>query len=118
MKLRLPVSHTEFLSDRNVNEQMLRIDCPWCGSRDQVEFRCGGPARSFRPADPQAVSDREWAEYLFYRDNPKGVHCERWAHSWGCRQWFTVERDTVSHEILATYPMAGTQTGPRGGRPA
>ena len=84
---------------------MLRIDCPWCGLRDQVEFRCGGQSSISRPADPQAVSDKEWAEYLFYRDNLKGLHSERWVHSWGCRQWFIVERNTVSHEIQATYPM-------------
>ena len=52
-----------------------------------------------RPADPDAASDAEWAEYLFYRDNLKGVHLERWVHSFGCRQWFLVERDTVTHEI-------------------
>ena len=85
---------------------MLRIRCPWCGTRDQTEFRCGGQSHIPRPADPGKASDREWAEYLFYRDNPKGVHCERWVHAWGCRQWFNIARDTVTHEILRVYPMA------------
>ena len=40
------------------------------------------------PEDPDALSDEEWAEYLFFRDNPKGPFAERWVHSGGCRQWF------------------------------
>jgi heterotetrameric sarcosine oxidase delta subunit len=84
---------------------MLRIRCPWCGERDQTEFRFGGQAHINRPEDPANVSDAEWANYLFYRDNPKGVHCERWVHNWGCRQWFNVARHTVTHEILQVYAM-------------
>ena len=30
---------------------------------------------------------------------------ERWRHTFGCRQWFNVARDTVSHRILAIYRM-------------
>jgi sarcosine oxidase subunit delta len=84
---------------------MLRIDCPWCGERDQTEFNFGGEAHLERPASPEQCSDKEWAEYLFYRDNPKGLHRERWVHLWGCRQWFNVVRDTVSHEILRVYAV-------------
>jgi len=82
---------------------MLRINCPHCGVRDEVEFRLGGESHVIRPGPD--VSDSEWAEYLFHRDNPKGVHLERWCHSFGCSQWFNVARDTVTHEILATYEM-------------
>jgi sarcosine oxidase subunit delta len=39
------------------------------------------------------------------RINPKGVSLERWRHTYGCRQWFNVARDTVSHRILAVYGM-------------
>lgn len=78
---------------------MLRILCPYCGVRDQSEFTFGGEASIVRPADPEAASDEEWADYLFYRDNVRGMHCERWLHSFGCRQWFLLERDTVTHEI-------------------
>ena len=84
---------------------MLRIECPWCGERDQTEFHFGGQSHIKRPPNPESVTDREWAEYLFYRDNPKGIHHERWVHSYGCRQWFNVTRDTVSHEILQVYAM-------------
>lgn len=79
---------------------MLRISCPFCGTRDQVEFQFGGESKVRRPHDPQQASDAEWADYLFYRDNIKGVHHERWLHIYGCGQWFNVVRDTLSHEIL------------------
>lgn len=82
---------------------MLRIPCPFCGDRDESEFAFGGQAHLVRPEPAQEVSDREWAEYLFFRDNPKGVHLERWQHNYGCRQWFNVARDTVSHEIVTVH---------------
>jgi len=82
---------------------MLLIACPFCGPRDELEFRCGGEAHLVRP-DPGA-SEEIWARYLFYRSNPRGVARERWVHSRGCRQWFNAVRDTVTHEILAVYAM-------------
>lgn len=78
---------------------MLRILCPYCGLRDQTEFQFGGEAALVRPSVPETATDAEWADYLFYRNNVKGMHLERWLHSFGCRQWFLAERDTVSHEI-------------------
>jgi len=84
---------------------MLLIDCPFCGPRDEIEFRCGGQAHLARPADPDALSDEQWADYLFLRDNPKGLHAERWVHEAGCRRWFNLLRDTVSHRIVAVYRM-------------
>jgi len=80
---------------------MLRIECPYCGVRDEEEFRFGGESHVSRPS--LESSDGEWADYLFNRANPKGVHYERWLHSYGCGRWFNVARDTVSHEILAVY---------------
>ncbi|HEX2256157.1 MAG TPA: sarcosine oxidase subunit delta [Afifellaceae bacterium] len=84
---------------------MLRIPCPWCGPRAEVEFRYGGQAHLARPADPDALSDAEWAEFLYMRDNPKGLLTERWVHAAGCRRWFNVLRHTVSHEILGAYKI-------------
>lgn len=84
---------------------MLRIECPWCGPREEIEFHCGGQAHLARPDDPAALSDAEWADYLFMRDNPKGLFAERWVHSEGCRRWFNVLRHTVTHEIVAVYRM-------------
>lgn len=83
---------------------MLRIPCPWCGERDETEFHFGGQSLIARPEE--TVDDRAWGDYLFFRDNPKGRHWERWQHSFGCGQWFNVLRDTLTHEIAATCAMS------------
>jgi heterotetrameric sarcosine oxidase delta subunit len=82
---------------------MLLIDCPWCGPRPEPEFGYGGQAHVAYPPDPQAVTDDDWAQYLFFRANPKGPFAERWVHSAGCRRWFNVVRHTVTNEVLAVY---------------
>jgi len=92
---------------------MLLIPCPWCGPRDETEFSCGGEAHIERPADPDAVSDAEWADYLFMRKNTKGPYLERWVHAYGCRRWFNVARDTISNEITAVYKMGARPPGAR-----
>jgi sarcosine oxidase, subunit delta len=84
---------------------VLLIPCPWCGERAETEFRCGGEAHIVRPRQPSALSDDAWAEYLFMRSNPKGIHIERWRHVHGCGRWFNLARDTVSDAILAVYRM-------------
>ncbi len=84
---------------------MLLISCPNCGPRDETEFHYGGQAHVAYPESPNDLSDREWAEYLFYRENTKGTFAERWVHSTGCRQWFNMLRDTVSYEIHSIYGM-------------
>jgi sarcosine oxidase subunit delta len=82
---------------------MLQIKCPWCGLRDETEYKYGGQAHVAYPGDPSALSDEEWAEYLFFRDNPKGPFAERWVHTGGCRKWFNAVRDTSTYEFLAVY---------------
>ena len=82
---------------------MLRIPCPYCGDRDEAEFCFGGESHVARP-EPE-VSDKVWGDYLFVRGNPKGLHYERWCHSYGCGQWFNVVRNTVTHQIFAAYAM-------------
>lgn len=82
---------------------MLRIECPFCGVRDEPEFTCGGELEATRP--PAGAGDPAWGEYLFYRSNPKGELAERWCHSFGCGQWFNVLRNTATHEIVATWAM-------------
>jgi len=76
---------------------MLTITCPTCGPRDETEFVNGGESRRTRL--PLAVSDTEWADYLFFHDNPRGPLRERWLHEFGCRRWFEAVRDTVTHAI-------------------
>ena len=82
---------------------MLQIDCPYCGRRDESEFRCGGESHITRPA-PE-TGDAAWSDYLFNRNNPRGIQFERWCHDYGCGQWFNVARDTVTHEVHVVYRM-------------
>ena len=82
---------------------MFIIECPWCGPRDQSEFSAHGQAHIARPEEPTELSDEQWGDFLFFRDNPKGLHFERWHHSHGCRRWFNIARNTASSEIYASY---------------
>jgi sarcosine oxidase subunit delta len=84
---------------------MYLIPCPWCGRREETEFHYGGQAHVPYPADQASLSDGEWAEYVFFRANPKGAFNERWVHSAGCRRWFNAVRDTASHQLLAVYRL-------------
>jgi sarcosine oxidase subunit delta len=82
---------------------MLLITCPWCGERPENEFRYGGEAHIARPANPDALDDEAWVDYLYNRSNPKGRHYERWRHIHGCARFFNAVRDTVSDRITVTY---------------
>jgi sarcosine oxidase, subunit delta len=87
---------------------MLLICCPYCGPRPELEFAYGGEAHIARPADPMSLDDEAWANFLYVRSNPRGMHAERWRHLHGCGRFFNARRDTVSDAIAATYP-AGEQ---------
>lgn len=89
---------------------MLLISCPYCGERAETEFSYGGEAGIARPEDPHALSDAQWADYLFMRKNTRGMHRELWNHAAGCRRWFEVERDTVSYLIKGSYEIAQPAT--------
>lgn len=82
---------------------MQLIACPWCGPREEVEFHYGGQAHVAYPDDPAILSDEDWAQFVFFRDNPSGPFAERWSHAAGCRRWFNAIRDTRSHELLDVY---------------
>lgn len=82
---------------------MLRIDCPYCGPRDENEFVFGGEAHVDRPEFE--ATDAEWTAYLFTKSNSRGLQAERWRHARGCGQWFNLRRNTATHEIVAVYLM-------------
>ena len=84
---------------------MFIIECPWCGERDESEFNCVGEAHIARPLETEKMSDQEWANYLFMRSNPKGLHREQWLHAAGCRRYFNAERDTVTYRFAGTYKI-------------
>jgi sarcosine oxidase subunit delta len=88
----------------------MRIPCPLCGIRDALEFTWGGEADVVRPQNPQACSDEAWAAYLFIRKNPRGGTYERWCHTYGCGQWFSVRRDTVTHVVEPVVDPEAAQT--------
>ena len=84
---------------------MQLINCPWCGPREEVEFSYGGQAHVAYPEDPASLSDEKWAEYLFVRDNTRGLFPERWYHATGCRRWFNAIRDTVTYRFHRVYRL-------------
>ena len=85
---------------------MLLIPCPNCGEREETEFHYGGAAHVPYPEDPFELDDQQWARYLFYRANPRGLLSERWSHAVGCRRWFNAVRDTVTYEFKTEYKMS------------
>ena len=89
---------------------MLLISCPWCGSaRGEPSSACGGEAHIARPADPDGLSDAAWADYLFMRRNPKGVHLERWRHASAAAGGSTSRATPLTLEILARLPDRATR---------
>ena len=95
---------------------MLLISCPNCGPATRPSSTTAARPTCAYPENPAELTDREWAEFLFYRDNTKGAFAERWLHSTGCRQWFNMLRDTVTYDIQAVYPM-GRRAQPENRRP-
>ena len=77
---------------------MIVIPCPHCGPRNEDEFVCWSEVVP-RPADPAALSDAEWTDYVYNHANPKGWVREQWRHERGCRRWIIVERNTLTHEV-------------------
>jgi sarcosine oxidase, subunit delta len=78
---------------------MLLLPCPWCGLRNENEFANGGDSSKRRPSDPMALTDEQWCEFLYVPANTKGWLREYWWHAAGCQRWFTLDRNTVTHEV-------------------
>ncbi len=87
---------------------MLILRCPYCGvDCDETELAPGGEAhlKRFGPGS----SDDDFEAYLFHRENPKGVHFERWRHANGCGKWFHAARCTNTLEVFGTYSAQVTE---------
>jgi heterotetrameric sarcosine oxidase delta subunit len=83
---------------------MLRIVCPHCGPRAQVEFvfdRALDAVLSLDASPAEAVSR------LYERDNPRGWSWELWRHTAGCGAWLKLHRHTVTHEIDIVETIGG-----------
>ena len=90
---------------------MLLITCPYCGTRPELEFVYGGQAHVARPENPAAVGAQDWADFLYMRDNTRGLHAERWRHTHGCGRFFNALRDTRSDRFLGIYRVGETPAG-------
>lgn len=77
------------------------MNCPLNGPRNISEFVWGGEVKPM--PDPARVGDLEWAEWLFLENNEAGVVREWWCHV-PTSFWFIAERNTITDEILKTYP--------------
>ncbi len=71
------------------------FSCPFCGPRPEYEFHFGGDLGNARPEGFDAVPDQAWADYLYFRNNPKGPAREVWMHL-TCGEMFGMRRDTVT----------------------
>jgi len=91
---------------------MLRIPCPWCGVRDESEFRYRGDATRRRPPADAGVD--AFNAYVYERDNPCDWHSEWWLHVAGCRRLLRVVRHTLTHEIRSVEAAADPQSAERG----
>ncbi len=81
---------------------MLILNCPNCGINcDETELAPGCEAHLKRHGP--GSSEDEFRDYLFAKENPRGVHFERWRHANGCGKWFHAARDTVTLEVFGTY---------------
>ena len=90
---------------------MLILKCPVCGvTGEETEFHAGGEAHLKRHS--VGSTDEQFEEYLFMRENPRGVHLERWRHNNGCGKWFHAARCTQTLEVFGTY-SAQTYEAPK-----
>ncbi|MGG7643985.1 sarcosine oxidase subunit delta [Rhodovulum sp. YNF3179] len=87
---------------------MLVLTCPNCGvAAEETELTPGGEAHLTRHGP--GASDDDFTGYMFERKNPRGVHFERWRHSFGCGKWFHAARCTATLEVFGTYPAQTTE---------
>lgn len=81
------------------------FSCPFCGPRPEYEFHFGGDLGNARPEGFDAVPDQLWADYLWFRNNPKGMAREVWMHL-TCGEMFAMTRDTVTMAADPGQPLA------------
>ena len=78
--------------------------CPFCGPRDETEFHYVGEPKA-RPEPAGAVSDAQWASYLWFNANEKGLGREIWLHL-TCMEMFAMTRDTATNAVIGSDPLA------------
>ena len=75
----------------------IQIPCPHCGKRPLEEFAFG---EIF--AVPDSITDLEERDLdrAFMHNNPEGPQREAWFHTYGCRRWVYLTRDTRTDSII------------------
>jgi sarcosine oxidase subunit delta len=91
------------------------MNCPLNGPRNLSEFVWGGEVKDM--PDPATQTDRDWGAWVFLENNSAGVVREWWCHV-PTSFWFIAERNTVTDEILRTYPAGEVFKGRRDFVPA
>ena len=79
------------------------MNCPLNGPRNISEFICFGEVS--RMPSPKHTGDDEWSDFVWLSNNTAGVVLEWWCHV-ATAYWFIAERNTVTDEILKTYPTS------------
>ncbi|MEM7376203.1 MAG: sarcosine oxidase subunit delta [Pseudomonadota bacterium] len=88
---------------------MQRFHCPFCGERDETEFHFGAEAGRHRPEPAETVDADAWYHYLHAQSAPRGPAREVWVHL-TCGEFFLMERDTVSREVLGSSALPRAET--------
>ena len=83
---------------------MQRFNCPFCGRRDEREFRYIADAGKRRPDTSEAVSDQTWSDYLHAQRNAQGLADEVWIHL-PCQEVFRMSRNTMTAEVVSETPF-------------
>ena len=92
---------------------MLLITCPHCGAAARARVPLRRRRRTWRARPTRRPSTtRRWSEFLFVRNNPKGLYAERWNHAHGCQRWFNALRDTHTDKFVTTYPPPARRAPP------
>jgi sarcosine oxidase subunit delta len=85
-----------------IKEIIMKImNCPLNGPRNISEFICFGEVTDM--PNPNELSDEQWADFIWMSNNTAGVVREWWCHT-ATSYWFIAERNTVTDEILKSYP--------------
>lgn len=80
------------------------FSCPFCGPRPEYEFHFGGDLGNHRPEGGPDVPAQVWAEYLHFRNNPRGMTQEIWVHL-TCGELFAMRRDTLTMAAEPGQPI-------------
>ena len=77
----------------------IKIPCKFCGQRPVEEFTYGEVPVVPEEIKAQGEEATEF-DFGFMRNNPEGVQREAWFHTYGCRRWTYIYRDTATDTIV------------------